>query len=98
MHEIIYQIAEFLISRPRGDLIQVPEIVARLAPHDEVDVGTALQRMIEARLLDFPFNRAEVRLNIDGWEAWNDKPIVRTNDGAGIRLRSRDMKARSYMS
>lgn len=81
MPEIIYQIAKFLYEHAATQMVPVSEVIARFAAHHPADIGGALDRMTDQRLIDATYQRDSVRLNQAGRDAWNDESIVEQSVG-----------------
>jgi S1-C subfamily serine protease len=79
--ELIDLIAEFLYGQALGQSIRLAQIYVALPGRDEVEIGEALNRMREHRLIEATFQNDMVRLSLAGRDAWNDGSSVEQSMG-----------------
>lgn len=81
MPKLIYLIAKFLYDQLLGQSVRLAQIYAAFPGRDELEIGEALHRMREQRLIDASFQNDLIRLSPTGRDAWNDASIVEQSMG-----------------
>lgn len=76
MPNIIRKISRFLYDQPLRQLVRLAQIYAALPGLEEGEIGDALHRMRDQRLIESTFPNDAVRLSQAGRDAWNDGSIV----------------------